>query len=368
MGGSLTDTLGWRWVFWISLPIGAMAAGMMCFFLSQPAHLQPPMATWTEKLNKLDLGGSLLLTCSISLFVLAMHWLAELTWTDSAVIGSLLAALATAVLFVIYERYLGPKAMLQMHVFRNKIVATNLMYSLLFGGLYWPLLYSLPIQFQAINNQSASRSGVSLIPLVLGISGFTLVVNGALTFMKGYFNPFMVVGANLGTVGVSCMFALAGSAGTASWVGYEILTASGIGLGLQIPLLANQATVLPSDLSAVTSLTIFAENVGTTLFTAMSEAAFTSGLIKGLSQYATDVDAQTVVNVGATQLRQKFSQAQLPGILSAYLLGCKDSYLVCLCCGIAAIAVSLVNAGPSGLRDVKRRMGQASRAEADHST
>jgi MFS family permease len=359
LGGALTDGPGWRFCFWVSLPIGAVAAGMMAVSLSQPQHQVPAALPYREKMRQMDLGGGLLITTALVCFVLAMHWGGQRPWSSGPVIASLIGAVATVVLFIVNEYKMGMKAMLQTHLFRSKVVVANFTFICLLAGLYFPLLYILPIQFQSINNDSAAQSGIRLIPLVLGISVFTMISNGALTFLKGYYNPFMTGGSILGALGMAMIFSLRGNASTGSWIGYEVLAASGIGLSLQIPMLANQAAVSAADMSAVTSTTLFFENIGTTIFTAASEAAFTNGLLEGLRDSTLAINPQSVVDAGATQLRHKFSPAELPYVLDAYLQGCKTSYKVGLACAVAAVAVSLVNTGPSALRHLKRRRSMA---------
>lgn len=355
MGGALTDGLGWRWCFWVSLPLGGLAAGMMAISLSQPHHHAPPQLSRKEKLKQMDLGGALLVTVALCCFVLAMHLGGQHSWGSGSVVCSLVGAVVAGALFTLNEYKMGSKAMLQAHLFRNKIVVANLAFIFLLAGVLFPLQFILPIQFQSFNNESAAGSGVRLIPLVLGVSFFTMVSNVMLTFLKGYYNPFMTGGSLLGAIGMGMIFSLERNASAGSWIGYEILTASGVGLGLQIPMLANQAAVSAADVSAATSITLFFENVGTTLFVAASEAAFTNGLLTGVRKFATDVDPKSVVDAGATQLRHRFSSTQIPGILAAYLNGLKTSYKVILACAVAAVAVSLFNSAPSGFRKLRKR-------------
>ena len=131
-----------------------------------------------------------------------------------------------------------------------------------------------------------------------------------------------------------------------SWIGFEILTSMGVGLALQVPMIANQAAVGVEDIAAVTALTLFSENIGTSIFIAATEAAFTNGLISGLRLNVPDLQPEAVVNAGATEIRRLFAKDQVEGILTSYLQGCKDGQLVPLACGAVATAVSMVLAVP----------------------
>ncbi|KAF2170430.1 hypothetical protein M409DRAFT_51473 [Zasmidium cellare ATCC 36951] len=345
LGGALVDYLNWRWVFLVFLPIGAVAAGIMGFFFSQPRAVVPQEAKLPEKLLNMDLNGGVLVAGSISCFILAMHYSKPHVWGSAQVVGSLVGFAGLAILFVVNEKFMGSKAMIQAHLLKKFSIVTNSLFLTFVAGLYFPLLFILPIEFQSVHNNSASESGVRLIPLVLGISIFTMVSNGALTWWRHY-SPLLVVGAVAGTAGVSLIYSLDATASSGTWTGLLIVTAIGIGLSLQIPMIANQAAVGAADIPAATSLTLFMENIGTSLFVAAGEAAFTNGLISGVQSRLPSVDPSTIVNAGVTQLRTRFSATELPAILAAYLEGCQISHVVSVACGSAATLMALTSAAP----------------------
>lgn len=128
LGGALVDYLNWRWVFWISLPIGAVAAGLMGMFFSQPRAAMPQKAKLTEKLLNMDLNGGVLVAGSISCFILAMHYSGPHAWGSIKVIGSLVGFAGLAVLFVMNERLMGPKAMIQAHLLKRFNIVANCLF------------------------------------------------------------------------------------------------------------------------------------------------------------------------------------------------------------------------------------------------
>ncbi|KAJ9615264.1 hypothetical protein H2200_001339 [Cladophialophora chaetospira] len=338
LGGVLTDQLTWNWCFWISLPIGLLAAIITGFTIKTPST-ESTRIPLKEKIISLDIGGSLL--------VLALEKGAvAASWNNWRVITSLTASAVLLVIFVVNEWLMGSRAMLQSHLLKRRPILVNLVYQVFLAGLFFPLSYALPIQFQSVGNATASQSGLRLIPLLLGVSIFTMIANGILTFWRHY-TPFLLVGAVGGTMGVIMMHTLDASAGVQTWIGFESLTAIGVGLALQVPMVANQALVGTEDMAAVTSMTLFFENIGTSIFIAATEAAFTNGLISGLRQNVPKLDTETVVNVGVTEIRKLFPKDQLPGILTSYLQACKDSQLVPVACGGAATMVSMLMAVPA---------------------
>jgi hypothetical protein len=330
------------------LPIWATGATLIFFCLStaRSTESSETHASLLDKLIQLDVTGSLLATASGALFITAMHWGGvSKTWTSLPVVACLTGSAALTVSFVVNEWKMGARAMVQGHLFRKASFVANLVYVFFLAGLYFPLLYSLPIQFQSIDNQSASESGVRLIPLVLGISIFTMVSNALVSVYRTHV-PLIVVGALAGTVGVGLIYSLDERASVATWIGTEIVTAVGVGLALQLLMIANQAIVTPADIPEATALTLFFENLGTVLFVAAGEAAFTSRLVSSLADNAPHLDPAAIIRVGATQIRHIFAPADLQGVLRSYLDGCQVNHAVSLACGGVTTLVSLVMTVP----------------------
>lgn len=337
----------------ISLPFGFAAASTMFLCFKNP--VSPKEVPLQEKIINLDLHGAILLSGSLSCFVLAMHWIGVNSWTSSRVIGSFVGFATLLVCFILNEWVMGSKAMVQAHLFKNKLVLANLLYIFFLAGAFFPLLYTLPVQFQSVNNKSASQSGVSLIPLVLGVSVFTMISNGALTIWRHY-KPFLLVGALFAVVGNTKIYTLNASTSTTEWIGYELFTAIGVGLALQIPMIANQNLVEAKDMPAATSVTLFIENCGTALFIASSEAALTTGLVSSLARNLPEVNSKEVLDAGATQVRNLFSGSDLEQVLASYLDGCKSGHIITVACGAAAGLISFSNAGLATVDWVRLRM------------
>ncbi|KIW41851.1 uncharacterized protein PV06_05456 [Exophiala oligosperma] len=353
LGGVLTDGLGWTWCFWISLPIGFLAAAIMSVFLQVPAVAAPMRTNLKEKIVSLDLAGACLICGAMTCFVVATQQAGiSVSWCSWQVITSLTGAAVLLTTFLGNEWYMGSRAMIQTHLLKRRTVLLNCVYAFFLAGLCFPLSYALPIQFQSVGNASAAQSGVRLIPLMLGVSVFTMVANGVLTFWRRY-TPFLLVGAVAGTLGIGLVHTLDADAGNAFWVGYEIIISLGVGLALQVPMIANQAAVGFEDMAVVTSLTLFCENVGTALFIASTEAAFTNGLVSALARNAPAVRPEIVVHAGATEIRHVFGQQQqvLPGILLSYLQGCKTSHFVPIACGSSAVLVSMIQGVPGVVKE-----------------
>ncbi|KAH4059326.1 hypothetical protein HBI25_106320 [Parastagonospora nodorum] len=353
LGGVLTDGPGWRWCFWISLPIGF--AGALTTFLSFKDPIQPRVATLREKIASLDLNGAFLMTGCLTCFVLAMHWIGVKAWTSASVVGSFVGFGLLLLCFVANEWAMGDKAMVQLYLLKNRLVLSNLFFIFFLAGAFFPLMYTLPIQFQSVSDTSASQSGVRLMPLVLGVSLCTMISNGLITWWR-YYKPWLLLGALLATAGNSRIYTLGANTPSGQWIGYELITAFGVGLALQIPLIYNQALVSADDMPAATSLTLFLENTGTAIFVAAGEAAFTNGLLTNLRASLSEVDAREVLDAGVTQIRKLFDGAKLDKILDSYLYGCKTGHLIPVSCAAIAAAISLSSAGPAAVQAIRMKI------------
>ncbi|KAK3080100.1 hypothetical protein LTS18_003124 [Coniosporium uncinatum] len=270
------------------------------------------------------------------------------------VIDTLSAFVVLRAIFILNEHRMGSRATVQPHFLHKPAFTTNVIYIFFLAGLYFPL-YSLPIRFHSLDAVSASISGVHLIPLVLGISLFTMVSNGLISYFGRGHLALLVLGGVAGTVGAGLIYSLDQHATTTYWIGYEFLAAMGIGVVLQIPTIANQALVPACDIAAATATTLFVEKLGTALFVAAEEAALKNRLVQSVGRYVPDLDPALVVRTGATRLRMTFGPEHIGGVLLAYLEGCKVNHALSLACGGAAAGVALAMAMPVAVRDWRAR-------------
>lgn len=331
---------------------------MIYVFFTPSQAAQPRQATLHERIFHMDIVGVSCVLASFTCFILAMHSAGSTKgWTSRPVTGYLLGFVLFLVLFAVVEWRMGSQAMIQFHLLRKLPFVANLIFSFFLAGVYFPLLFSLPIQFQSLYNASASASGTRLIPLVLGISVFTMVSNALVSRFR-YYTPWLVLGSVFMTLGGSLIFTLDSHASAASWIGYELITAVGVGLAFQIPLMANQASVARADIPTAISTTLFVENIGQALFVAAGEAAFIQKLVASLAASATHIDPQRVVAAGATRFRDVFGDADVQQILRSYGEALRLNHALSMGCGVLATVVSFVIATPAVTNSIKARINR----------
>lgn len=286
----------------------------------------------------MDLLGTFTIMAAVICYLLALQWGGVTKkWSDSSVIGTLVGFVLLIIVFIGIEIWMGERALLQGRLLRQRTIAATSTFIFFLAGAFFTLLYYLPIYFQSIKGASAANSGVRNLPLVLGASIFTIMSGGLIT-MYGHFIPFMVGGAAIATIGCGLLFTLGIDSGRGAWIGYQALAGIGLGTALQVPIIANQAIVGVSDLSSVTAVTLFFQTIGGSFFVSAGQTAFANKLLKEIPIKAPNVNPHLVLATGATQLRQVFDAADIPGILAAYMDGLKVTFALTIAVvGISAI-------------------------------
>ena len=314
---------------------------ILFFFFQTPAGSKPVQASLREKLLQMDPLGTFVVMGALICYILAFQWGGTTrAWSDSSVIGTLVGFGLLMIVFGAVEYYMGDRALLQSSLIGNRAIMVNCLYIFFFAGAFFTLLYYLPIYFQSVDGVSASQSGVDNIPLVLGISLCT-VVSGALISKSGIYVPFLLVGSALATIGVGLIYTLDIGTPSSHWIGYQALAGIGIGIAIQVPIIANQAFVEMTEISSVTAITLFFQTIGGAFFVSAGQTAWANTLLKKIPSVAPGVDPKLVVATGAAQLRHVFSEEQLPGILIAYMDGLKVTFALIIALAGVTMPIAL---------------------------
>lgn len=205
---------------------------------------------------QLDPSGIVLVLAAVICYILALQWGGvSLAWNDSTIIGLFIGFGLLLIAFGFNEWWLGERAMLPPRLLKDRYIWQGMAYSFTIAGTYFLVLYYLPIYFQVIDNVSPIESGVRNLPLILAITLAT-VASGIGITVTGRPLPFMVVAGVLGTVGVGLLYTLDIGTPSSKWIGYQVLTGLGLGLGFQVPVSAAQATLPQIDIPSGSAMII----------------------------------------------------------------------------------------------------------------
>ncbi|KAI1296126.1 major facilitator superfamily domain-containing protein [Xylaria venustula] len=342
IGGGLT-AVTWRWCFYINLPVGGLSAFVILVTFKTPKAAKMVEATFKEKLLHMDfLGTALVMGASIALILALEYAGVSYAWNSSVVIGLLVGFVAIVIALVVAEIWQGERAMLTPRIVRKRTVWVNAVWGFFFAGSYFATLYYLPIYFQSIDNVTPVISGVRTIPFIAFFSVATFG-SGKVITKTGIAAPYLTVGSVIVTVAAGLLFTLDVGTSTGKWVGYQILAGFGYGLSLQVPVVVAQAFSEPSDIAPTTAIIIFARSVGATFLIAAAESAFANQLLVRLHEIAPNIQPAAIVNLGATQLRDAFSGADLNAVIHAYAWGIKVAFAITIAsCGIT-VPISLLS-------------------------
>jgi EmrB/QacA subfamily drug resistance transporter len=268
LGGFLTDTISWHWIFLINLPLGIVALGVLWRLLPSVRH--------PEVVQQVDYLGAAVFAAAIIPFLLGLTNAQSGNFTDPQVGGLILIGLLLGAVFVWVEsRAVEP--ILPLELFRNRtvtasIVATFLITFGFFGGVIF-----LPRWFQFVLGSSATESGYQMLPLMIGVMASS-IISGQIVARTGRYK-WMTVGAMaLATLGLYLMTGLRADTDVrVVWL-WMLLAGIGIGPSFAIFTIVVQSAVQTRILGAATSALTFFRQVGGSVGLALAGAIFGSSL------------------------------------------------------------------------------------------
>lgn len=267
-GGFLTDHLSWRWVFYVNVPLGAVALVVTSAVL--PSSPRRPQV-------RVDWFGSALLAAAISCFVLLTTWGGtEYAWGSPVVVGLGMASVVLGALFLVVERRAAEPA-LPLGLFRVRTFNVASLVSFVIGVAMYGAITYLPTLLQVANGASASDSGILLVPLMLGLLGAS-TLTGQIVTRTGRYRVFPIIGTAAAAFGMFLLSTLdPGSTRLESSL-YMVLLGAGIGCTLQVLILATQNETPAEYLGVATSTVTFFRTVGGSIGVALFGALFANRL------------------------------------------------------------------------------------------
>jgi EmrB/QacA subfamily drug resistance transporter len=268
LGGFFVDNLSWRWVFYINLPIGAVALVVIAIVLPSVSNKQH---------HTIDYLGATLLAAFATAVVLATSWGGTTyAWSSPVIIG--LFAASAVLLFAWYlSARRAPEAVLPLRLFRNPVFVISATIALAAGFALFGALSYLPLFLQVVRGVSPTISGVYLLPMVLGLL-ITSIGSGQLIARTGRYKVFPIVGTALMAIALGLLSTLDQTTPTPLMYLYFFLLGASLGLIIQVLVIAVQNTASYQDLGAATSGVTFFRTIGGAFGVSVFGAIFTNQL------------------------------------------------------------------------------------------
>ncbi|HEY7429422.1 MAG TPA: MDR family MFS transporter, partial [Streptosporangiaceae bacterium] len=264
VGGYITDSLSWRWIFYINMPVGGAALIYLAVTLHMPRR---------RVQHKVDyLGAAMLAVAATSIILLTTWGGTQYPWASAPIEGlAALALVSTAAFLMIEARAAEP--ILPLHVFRNRNFSLAIGMSFLLGLAMFGALTFLPLYQQTVQHLSATGSGLMLIPMMLG-STVTTLIAGQITTKTGRYKALPIVGGAIMATGMFLLTTL--SVTTTLIVSGLIFVVIGVGMGflMQITTLVVQNSVRPDEMGVASSSRTFFQQIGGSIGVAAFGALF----------------------------------------------------------------------------------------------
>jgi len=282
LGGFLVENLSWRWVFYVNMPIGAVAIVIVWLRL----HLHTPTVR-----HQIDyLGATLLSGCVAALIMLTTWGGSEYAWGSTIIVGLGIAGVTLLAAFLWWETR-APEPILPLGLFRSSVFSVACAMGFAIGMAMFGAIIFIPLFLQLVYGASPTSSGLRLLPLMAGLL-VASISSGRVISRIGRYKMFPIAGTAI-LIGGMYLLSLLG-VGTAPWLAsvYMLVVGIGIGLVMQVLVLVVQNDVRPKDIGVATSTATFFRSVGGAFGVAVFGTIFATRLADQLARFPHSVVAR----------------------------------------------------------------------------
>ena len=268
LGGFFVDNLSWRWIFYINLPIGAVALGVIAVAFH---------ARTDRTRRSIDYLGALLLAASLAAIVLYTS-LGGTTypWRSPGMVALIVGGFLLLAAFV-YVEHRAVEPILPLVLFRNRVFTVTGAIGFIVGLSLFGAVTYLPLYLQNVKGHSPTTSGLLITPLMAGVL-FTSILSGQLISRFGRYRPFPIVGTALMTVGLLLLAQLEVGTSTLTASLYMVVLGLGLGSVLQVLVLAAQNAVPYEYLGVTSSASTLFRQIGGSIGVSIFGAIFANQL------------------------------------------------------------------------------------------
>ncbi len=349
LGGFFSDhatilgVTGWRWIFYINLPIGIIALVVTSINLHIPK---------VKREHKIDyLGAAVMVSAVVALLLAISVYGPEKGWTAPATLTSFGIFAALTVVFLIVEAS-AKEPILPLDLFKNHTVSITSLLGFIIGAGMFGAIVMVPLYLQIVKSNSATMAGLKLIPFMLGIVSMS-IYSGKQISKHGHYKRYPIIGLILMSIGIGFMSTL--DVKTPFWhLGiYAFLVGMGLGFSMQTIVIALQNAIDFKHMGVATSANTFFRSVGGTVGVAIFGTIYANRLAHDLPNAIQTVASKNpAAMAGATpeslaqlknntEVLQTLSPELRDGILHAFTHGFHSVFLSALPVVLLGLFVAL---------------------------
>jgi len=267
---------GWRWIFYINVPVGIVALIVVSRVLTMPRKRSE---------HRIDYLGAGLLTSGVVPLLLLAEKGREWGWGSALSLSLMALGVLSLVLFVPRERKMGEEAILPLRVFQSRVFNVSSTVAFLVGIGMFGGLTSLPLYLQIVRGESPTKAGLQLIPFMAGIilSSFT---TGRILMRTGRYKVFPIVGTAVMAVAMLLFSTLTVDTPIARTMSFMLVMGIGLGLCMQTLVISVQNALPPRDMGIATSSVTFFRSMGGTFGVAAALALLFGSLAGNIQDRA----------------------------------------------------------------------------------
>ena len=318
IGGFIIEQWSWPWIFFINVPLAAIASGVSWFALDLPFPRRPA---------RIDVAGAFLLALTIGALVIGLEVGGTRGWTDPLVVSLATIVVVGLVVFVFVERR-ASEPMIPLHLFSNRVVLTCVVAGSSAGAVTFGAGQFLPLYFQDSLFVSPTESGLRMLPQMIGVTIGTFGI-GRMILWTGRYKAFPVIGTSLASAGLFAVSHVTGTTTYAWLIAPMIAIGFGVAAVFTTTSIATQNAVDFHDLGVATATIMFFRTLGGSIGLAAFGTILNSTVRSEIPQRL-DVS----VDEAASLIREPADIAALPtlsrdAVVESLASGVGKIYLVC---------------------------------------
>jgi EmrB/QacA subfamily drug resistance transporter len=269
LGGWFTESIGWRWAFWMNLPLGALAILAAVMLLKLPKN--------TNRKPTIDVAGMVLLAITSTAIVLVTTWGGtQYDWDSLTIISLIAIAVIAGVSFVLVERA-AAEPIMPLHMFKERNFVLTTASGLITGIAMFGAIAYMPTYLQMVTGVNATQAGLLMIPMMAALL-VSSVGSGQLVSRTGRYKWVPITGAVFIAIGLSLLSTM--TPDLPIWILCSYLAVLGLGLGMsmQILVLIVQNTFPNSQVGTATAGNNYFRQIGASIGTAVVGSLFVARL------------------------------------------------------------------------------------------